>query len=189
MAKKPTYEELEKKCKKLMKKALARKKAEKALYESEERYRLLIENIPSVTWISSEHGETTFISPNIEWVYGFKAEEIYEKGEELWFKRIHPDDIKQIQKSFIKMFNEGEKFDVEYRIKNKDGEWIWLHDTALRTHEIDNVRYAYGVFSDITERKNAEIALTREKEFTDTALNAQLDTFFLFDPAAGKALR
>ncbi len=166
-----------------------RKRVEKALRESEEKYRLLIENIPSVTWITSEHGETTFISPNVEWVYGFKAEEIYEKGEELWFKRIHPDDRKQIRESFIKMFDEGEKFDVEYRIQNKDGEWIWLHDTALRTHEIDNVRYAYGVFSEITERKKAEIALTREKEFTDTALNAQLDTFFLFDPATGKALR
>ena len=189
MAKKPTYEELEKKCKKLMKEALARKKAEEALYESEEKYRLLIENIPSVTWITSEHGETTFISPNVEWVYGFKAEEIYEKGEELWFKRIHPYDRKQVQASFKKIFDEGKKFDVEYRIKNKDGEWIWLHDTALKTHKIDNVRYAYGVFSEITERKKAEIALTSEKEFTDTALNAQLDTFFLFDPGTGKALR
>ena len=109
MAKKPTYEELEKKCKKLMKEALARKKAEEALYESEEKYRLLIENIPSVTWITSEHGETTFISPNVEWVYGFKAEEIYEKGEELWFKRIHPDDRKQVQASFKKIFDEGKK--------------------------------------------------------------------------------
>ncbi len=148
MAKKPTYEELEKKSKKLKKEALARKQAEEALHESEKKYRHLFENIPSVTWITSEHGKTTFISPNVEWVYGFKAEEIYEKGEELWFKRIHPDDRKQVRESFIKMFDKGEKFDVEYRIKNKNGEWIWLRDTALRTHEIDNVRYAYGVFSD-----------------------------------------
>ncbi len=152
-----------------------RKEAEESLRESEEKYRLLIENIPSVTWITSEHGKTTFISPNVEWVYGFKAEKIYEKGDELWFKRIHPDDRKQVQESFIKMFDEGEKYDVEYRIKNKDGEWIWLHDTALRTHEIDNVRYAYGVFSEITERKQAEETLEEQTKTLNDILEKAAD--------------
>ncbi len=41
----------------------------------------------------------------------------------------------------------------------------------------------------VEERKKAEEALRREKEFTDTALNRQMDTFFLFDPISGKALR
>jgi PAS domain S-box-containing protein len=184
MAKKPTYEELEKKCKKLMKEALARKRAEEALYESEEKYRILIENIPSVTWITSEHGKTTFISPNVEWAYGFKAEEIYEKGEDLWFKRIHPDDRKQVQESFIKMFNEGGKFDLEYRIKNKDGEWIWLHDTALRTHEIDNVRYAYGVFSDVTERKKAEETIKESEEKYRNLIESLQQGIWLIDKNA-----
>jgi PAS domain S-box-containing protein len=47
--------------------------------------------------------------------------------------------------------------------------------------------WATGV--DITERLRAEAALRQEKEFTDTALDAQMDTFFLFDPATGKTLR
>ena len=103
-----------------------RKKAETALSESEEKYRLLIENIPSVTWITSENGETTFISSNVEKVYGFSQEEIREKGDELWFRRIHPDDIDKVRESFKSMFAEGKKFDVEYRVQRKDGNWIWL---------------------------------------------------------------
>jgi PAS domain S-box-containing protein len=47
--------------------------------------------------------------------------------------------------------------------------------------------WATGV--DVTERMRAEEALRQEKEFTDTALDAQLDTFFLFDPVTRKALR
>ncbi len=42
---------------------------------------------------------------------------------------------------------------------------------------------------DISERRRAEKALLEEKEFTDTALDAQMDTFFLFEPATGKAIR
>ena len=47
-------------------------------------------------------------------------------------------------------------FDVEYQVQRKDGQWIWIHDRAYRTYERDGVRYADGVFTDITERKRAE---------------------------------
>jgi PAS domain S-box-containing protein len=140
-----------------------RKQAEEKLRESEEKYRFLIENIPSVTWITNEAGETTFIGPNVEKIYGFSQKEICEKGEALWFGRIHPEDIVKVRESFKNMFTDEMRFDVEYRIKRKDGKWIWLHDLAIMAYEEDGVKYAYGVFSDITERKRAEEAL-RESE-------------------------
>ena len=132
------------------------KRAEEALAESEEKYRLLIENIPSVTWITSEYGKTTFISSNVEKIYGYSQEEIYEGGDSVWFGRIHPDDVELVKESFEMMFTKKQKFDVQYRIQRKDGKWIWLHDMAMMAFEKDDIRYAYGIFSDITYRERAE---------------------------------
>lgn len=141
-----------------------RKEVENELRESEEKYRLLVENAPSVIWISSEHGDTTFISPNVEQIHGYSAKEVLEGGDSVWFGRINPDDVRLVKESFGKMFSENRKFNVEYRIQRKDGEWIWIHDTALRAFEKDGVQYAYGLFSDITERKQTEKSLRASEE-------------------------
>jgi PAS domain S-box-containing protein len=132
------------------------KSAESALRESEERYRLLIANIPDVTWISDEKGVTTFISPNIEGIYGYTPDEIYEAGDRLWFERIHPEDVAKVKDSFEELFSKANSFDIEYRVQRKDGEWIWLHDRAMASFEREGARYAYGVFSDITRQKEVE---------------------------------
>jgi len=129
------------------------------LRQSEERYGRLVANLPDVTWTAAENGHTTYISRNVESVYGFSAEEICERGEELWFGRIHPDDLARVSQAFQNLFANDQSFDAEYRVQRKDGEWIWIHDRALRTHVENGVRYADGVFSDITARKRAEQAV------------------------------
>lgn len=129
------------------------------LRRSEERYRRLVANLPDVTWTSSENGQTTYISQNVESVYGYTPEEICTRGEELWFGRIHPEDVERVSRGFQNLFSKNESFDAEYRIQHKNGEWIWVHDRALRTHTDKGVRYADGVFSDVTARKRAELAL------------------------------
>ena len=54
--------------------------AKEALRDSEQKYRSLIANIPDVVWTTDAKGSTTFISPNVEKVYGFSPREIYEQG-------------------------------------------------------------------------------------------------------------
>lgn len=133
-----------------------RKKAERALEESEEKYRSLVANIPDVIWTTDHKGITTFISSNIEKVYGYTPQEIYEQGEKLRFGRIHPNDVDGVKRAFGDVFYKGKQLDIEYRIKRKDGQWIWLHDRSIGAYEKDGLRYANGVFFDITERKKAE---------------------------------
>lgn len=132
------------------------KRAEDKLRKSEEQYRRLLGNLPDVTWTSDINGHTTYISANVEQVFGYTAEEMIERGEELWLGRIHPDDADQVASSYHSLYEDGGVFDAEYRIRHKDERWMWVHDRAIRTHEQDGVRYADGVFSDITERKEAE---------------------------------
>lgn len=141
---------------------------EYALRESEERYRRLIENIPTVAWVSDEQGHTVYISPNVEQVYGYTAEEILSGGSELWFKRVHPDDLERLQQAYTALFAQFITFDLEYRIRHKDGHWIWLHDRANTIRGQPKQRLAYGIFSDITERRHIELRLEEsERKYHD----------------------
>ncbi len=145
-----------------------RKRTEEALRQSEEKYRRLVAHLPDVTWTSDVHGRTVYMSPNVEAVFGFTAEEMCCRGEELWFARIHPDDRQPVFEAYSALFAENRPFNQEYRIQRKDGQWIWVHDRALRTFESEGVVYADGVFLDITARKNAEQALAEsEKRYRD----------------------
>jgi PAS domain S-box-containing protein len=141
-----------------------RKLAEKALQESEQKYRLLVENLPSVVWSSNEKAATTYISSNVEDVFGYTREEIYQSGDKIWFDNVHPDDIGKVRDSFEAIFSKNQSYDIEYRLKRKDGRWIWIHDVSSMCLQIDGMDYAFGVFTDITERKTVEKELYDYRE-------------------------
>jgi PAS domain S-box-containing protein len=140
----------------LKKEVASRKKTERALQKSEEKYRSLIANIPDVIWTADSEGKTVFVSPSIENVFGYTPEEAYEGGNNIFPGRIHSEDMEMVEEAFKKLFEKGNMFDVEFRIKRKDGQWIWAHDRSITVYQIDGLMYADGIFTDITERKLAE---------------------------------
>jgi PAS domain S-box-containing protein len=142
---------------------IERKRGEEAVQRSEEKYRSLIANIPDVTWIADRNGQMTFISPNIERVSGHTAEDFY-RTQNYWFNQIHPDDLEMMKSAYLSLFKHNTSYDVNYRLQRKDGEWIWVHDRAVATHEKDGEMYADGVFADITERRRIEEALRLSEE-------------------------
>ena len=133
-----------------------------ALREEEAKFRALIQAIPAVTWLGDEAGAATFISDNVEQVYGFTSDEIYRGGAAAWLGRIHPDDRPGVEAQYQALFR-GQGFDVEYRYQHKDGHWVWVNDKSVSVFEQDGAKYARGVFFDITERKNAEILLRAQR--------------------------
>jgi PAS domain S-box-containing protein len=149
------------------------KKTEEALVESEKKYHSLVSNIPSVTWITDSDGKTTFISPNVEKIYGYTPEEIYQYAAKLWFERIHPEDVKKVEEAYNNLFKKKRYFNIEYRIKRKDGKWIWLHDRAVTTYEKDGLQFAYGVFDDITGRKQNEERLKEREQYLQSIINTE----------------
>lgn len=158
-----------------------RKQAQEALRQSEEKYRSLIQNIPDVVWTSDEKARTRFISSNVERVYGFSAREIYEEGADLWLGRIHPEDVERVKTSFAAVFAEGIQLNIEYRIKHRYGHWIWLHDRSVGAYERDGVKYADGVFSDITERKQAEETLKMSELRIRSLIEQTSDAVFCYE--------
>ncbi len=155
------------------------KLAEEALLETKENYRIVVDNIPDVLWTSDREGNTLFISPNVQKVYGYTQEEIYQAGSALWFGMIHPEDVSRVQKNYSEMLEKTHGFDIEYWIKRKDGEWIWLHDRSTGIYEENNITYISGVFSDITERKLAEEALRQNEEKYRSLFETASDAIFL----------
>ncbi len=130
--------------------------AQKALERSEWKYRSLVSNIPDVLWSADALGHITFVSPNVLALDGYTPEQICGGGDAAWLDRVHPGDREDVANAYTDLFVRELAFDVEYRIRHKDGRWIWVHDRALSTYEIGGLRYADGVISDISARKREE---------------------------------
>jgi PAS domain S-box-containing protein len=149
-----------------------RKCMEEALAASERKYRSLVENIPDVSWTTDRRGRTLFISPNVRETYGYSAEEVCAGGD-TWLGNVHPDDRTRVEKAFDELFTQKNRYDVEYRIRRKDGTWIWLHDRSVSTYEREGQWYADGVFSDVTERKRMEEELRHHTEHLEEMVAAR----------------
>ena len=144
-----------------------RKQSEQALRASEEKYRSLIDHIPDVVWTADSNRDLIYISGNAVKVLGFNSEELL--GGQLWLNRIHPEDAARVEQAYQKLFSDGEKFDVEYRVCRKDGEWIWLHNRAITTSPHGGIMCADGIFLDITQRRLAEAAIQHTKDAAESA--------------------
>jgi diguanylate cyclase (GGDEF)-like protein/PAS domain S-box-containing protein len=142
-----------------------RKRAEKALADTEQRYRTLVEQIPAVTYIDPVDDPDTslYTSPEIERMLGFTPEEWIEG--KLWPKRLHPEDRERILAADERFEAEdGEPFSEEYRLLARDGSVVWVREEALLLRdERGEPLYWQGVIFDISEQKEAEQQL-REAE-------------------------
>ena len=146
-----------------------RKRSEEALRASEEKYRSLIDHIPDVVWTADSNRDLIYISGNVAKVLGYGFEELLDLGRQFWMDRIHPEDAARVGQAYQKLFSDGKKFDVEYRVCRKDGEWIWLHNRALVTRPSGGIMCADGIFKDITQRRQAEAAIQQTKDAAEAA--------------------
>ena len=136
-----------------------RKRSEEALEASEERYRSLVGNMPDVIWTADAQGHFAYISPNVERLSGFSLEQLTSLGVRLFLACVHPDDLDKVRHGLHELYFNGRPYDVECRVRRKNGEWIWVRDRALTTYERDGIVYADGILSDVTARKRVEESL------------------------------
>jgi PAS domain S-box-containing protein len=142
-----------------------RKQAEETLRESEERFRSLLENSVDIAYRYNLHaGCYDYMSPVSERVLGFTPHEINEMGDTQMLARIHPDDQAPYLVE-LKRVNETGKGKLEYRFKEKGGSYRWLADyVTVINSEDGQPLYRGGIIRDVTERKQAEEALTESRE-------------------------
>jgi PAS domain S-box-containing protein len=136
-----------------------RKLAEEALRDSEERYRLIVENTDDVIMLSLPDGKICYLSPACNRVLGHSPGDLL--GKKLWV--VHPDDSQRVSKAYSRATKHGRRLSLEYRIQTGDGETKWVSHSWAPVVKQGKLRLVVSIIRDISERMWAEEAL-RESE-------------------------
>lgn len=99
--------------------------------KSEEKFRRILASTPDVAWTSDRKGRSIYISPKVEAVLGYSKAEICACGTHLRMGLIHAEDFGRVHQAYGALFDRQIPFDEEYRIRRKDGSWIWVQDRAM----------------------------------------------------------
>ena len=135
-----------------------RKRAEEALRESEERFRLVANTAPVMIWMSGPDKLCTYF--NQPWLE-FTGRTLEAELGNGWAEGVHPEDFGRCLDTFIKSFDRREDFQMEYRMRRHDGEYRWLSDIGVPRFNPDGTFAGYiGSCIDVTERKLADEALS-----------------------------
>jgi PAS domain S-box-containing protein len=158
-----------------------RKRTEAILRDSEERFRQLAENIDAVFWISDyPSGRVLYISPAYERLWGLNPQCLYDDSR-VWEHLVHPEHRESDARAFQEKAVEG-KFDREYRIVLPDRTVRWVRDRCFPVKdEAGNIYRFTGIAEDITDRKQAEIALLESENQFATLAEASPAAIFRFD--------
>ena len=139
---------------------LERRRAEKKLQRSEEKYRTLVENINEVIFSLDTQGCFTFVSPVIEHVIFYRREEMV--GQPL-ASFVYGEDLPEFYKYWKRILS-GEIAVHELRVLNKTGGIRHVSMSGRRVLDGDQSVAVTGMLIDITERKWAEVLLKRAEE-------------------------
>ncbi len=133
-----------------------------ALRESEERYRLFVENFQGIAYQADPLAfKPFFFHGQVEAITGYTAED-FVSGRVRWDQLIHPDDLAYVIQEEENMEATSDyTADKEYRIRRKDGALRWVRDIAVHFTGPSGTTYTQGTLYDVTNRKNAEIESER----------------------------
>jgi len=137
--------------------------------KAKELYLKIFEDFPALIWRSRLDKLCDYF--NRTWLdfTGRTMEQEFGNG---WAEGVHPDDFNFCLEIYINAFNNREPFMMEYRLKNRFGEYRWIRDIGRPFYDLDNSFAGYiGSCYDITENKQYETTLreintTKDKLFS-----------------------
>lgn len=136
--------------------------------EAKELYLKIFEEFPALIWRSRLDKLCDYFNKTWLEFTGRTMEQEFGNG---WAEGVHPEDIDFCVQTYVTAFDKRQPFLMEYRMKNKFGEYRWIRDFGRPFFDLDNTFLGYiGSCYDITENKNNELKLIE--------LNATKDKFF-----------
>ena len=140
-----------------------REQAERALKESEERFRLLAEGSTDIISRYTPDGVLLYVSPAAKRVLGYDPSDAAGKSVD---GAIHPEDRPRVAEARAAVLAGTESRTITYRIRRKDGTYIWLEtiSRSIRDAQDGRVLQIHGASRDITERVRAAEELRRARD-------------------------
>src|SRR6266851_3531727 len=138
--------------------------AQRARVETETKYRMFIEQVAAISYIAEIglNGQWYYISPQIETMFGYSAEEWLANSRD-WIRHI-PIEDHPIVIAAEEANARGERSQAEFRITRKDGQTIWVSDTAVVVRGSHSHPVVEGLIVDITDRKMLENQLQQARK-------------------------
>lgn len=134
-----------------------RKKAEQALRETEERFRMIANSAPVFIWMSGTDKLCTYF--NQAWL-DFTGRRLEQELGNGWSEGVHPDDLGACMEQYSRNFDAHVPFTLNYRLRDKDGEYRWVVYHGIPRFAPDGSFAGYiGSCVDETDRRAAEDAL------------------------------
>jgi PAS domain S-box-containing protein len=143
-----------------------RKKAERRLYDSEERLRLTLEATRIGVWDWDMKNDRWYASPTYYTLLGYEPENGL-ADRRAWLEHLHPDDRAQVSERIQDVLkHESPEYRYEARVRHTDGRyrWIEVHGFGIQRDAEGKVTRMLGTRMDITDRKQAESALRESEE-------------------------
>ncbi|WP_420388467.1 PAS domain S-box protein [Roseivirga sp.] len=140
-----------------------RVEAQRALKESEERYKLITENSNDIVSLMDISGKYVFITPSIKETMGYEVDDVIGRNSREF---VHPDDLDTINDAFSETIdNKVRDSSAIFRYRHKNGSWRWIKATGgIILDEDQNPIYIRANKVDITEKKITEEKLKAKEE-------------------------
>ena len=155
-----------------------RKKAERTVQESQDRFRQLTRHIREVFWMTDPtKQQMLYVSPGYERIWGRSCESLYDSPQS-WLDAIHPEDRPRVldaamHKQAVGTYNE------QYRILRSDGAIRWISDRAFPVRDSSGVVYRIvGLAGDITDQVRAQEFLRASEERLELVIQGSHDGFW-----------
>ena len=152
-----------------------RRRAERALAEAEKKYRTIVENAAGGLYQLTPEGIYLSANPAMARILGYDSQADMLRLIKNAHGYVYPDE--EERKSFLKMLEvQNQVFGYETQVRTKDGDKIWVRENVrLVKDELGNSLYYEGSMEDITQRKEAEVALLEAKMQSDMASRAKTE--------------
>jgi PAS domain S-box-containing protein len=148
-----------------------RKRSEKALKHSEERFRWLADSVPVLIWVSGSDGVRSWF--NRRWLE-FTGRTMEQERNNGWTEGVSEDDLQRCLMLHAESIEKRCAFDVEYNLRTAQGKYHWVHDRGEPTFGPDGEFMGFvGCSVDISLRKAAQQQLNEAKDIAEHASRAK----------------